>query len=75
MALIPPNKESRDANLTALESSVKEWVEKEKKRLEDEVKFMRAIMRGRLGVSKVALRNLSEATSLAQAEIDRFILG
>lgn len=74
MAIFPPDKESRDANLDALENAVTDWVAKEQERLENEVKFMRKVLSGR-GVKDAAAKNLAKATAVAAVEIDAFLAG
>jgi len=70
---LPPTRTERDANLDALQAAVDEWGEKELSRLENEVKFMRAVLRGRTGSEKAGTQALDAASSLLQAEIDDFI--
>jgi hypothetical protein len=72
MARKPPTKHERDANLDSLKSAVDKWGEKVQARLENEVKFMRAVLSDR-GAKKVGTKTLDEASALLQAEIDDFI--
>lgn len=69
----PPTKDERDANLDALQAAVDEWGEKEQTRLENEVKFMRAVLLGRTGSEEAGTQALDAASALLQAEIDDFI--
>jgi len=69
----PPTKDERDENLQALSDAVKDWGKKEQDRLENEVKFMRAVLKGRTGSDKAGTTALDEAASLLQTEIDEFI--
>ena len=73
MAKLPPTKDERDANLKALEDAVKEWGDTEKKRLENEVKFMRAVLMGRTGSETAATSALDSASALLQREIEDFL--
>jgi len=73
MAKLPPTKDARDANLDALQSAADEWGKKEKERLENEVKFMRAVLKGRTGSEKAGTQNLDALSKLLQSEIDAFI--
>jgi len=73
MSRLPPTKADRDANLDALQSAVDDWGKKEKERLENEVKFMRAVLKGRTGSEKAGTQNLDELSTLLQSEIDAFI--
>ena len=74
MAKRPPLKEDRDAHLDALSDAVKEWGQKEQDRLENEVKFMRAVLMGRTGSEEAGTAALDAASALLQAEINDFLL-
>jgi len=74
MATKPPTKAERNANLDALKSAVDEYAEDEKRRLENETKFLRAVVQGR-GASDAGTANLAEAGKVLQVEIDQFIIG
>ena len=69
-----PTKEKRDENLSKLQSAMKEFADKEIKRLDNETKFMRAVMKGRTGSEKLGTSNLLETAKLVQDEIDQFLL-
>lgn len=73
MSKLPPTKADRDANLDALKSAVKEWGDKEKKRLENEVKFVRAVLKGRTGSEKAGTQNLNTLQKILKTEIEAFI--
>lgn len=73
MARTPPIKDDRDANLDDLEKAVGEWGKKEQDRLENEVKFLRAVLMGRTGSEKAGTDSLDKASALLQAEINDFI--
>lgn len=68
------DRDTRDKNLDALKAAVKEWTKKEKERLENEVKFMRAVLQGR-GASNAAAKNLESASLKAVVEINSFLSG
>lgn len=70
---LPPTKEVRDANLDALLRAVTQWSDKEMARLDNETKFLQAILRGR-GVTATASKNLAAASSLVNVEINEFLL-
>lgn len=70
-----PTKAERDANLDALQSSVEEWVTKEKTRIEEEIAFLRKVLRGRTGSEEANSTNLAASLELVNAEIDSFIIG
>ena len=69
----PPTRKERDANLDALQNAADEWADKELTRLENEVKFMRAVLMGRTGSEKAGTESLDSASAILQAEIDEFI--
>ena len=72
MARRPPTKQQRDANLDSLKTAVDEWGKTVQDRLENEVKFMRAVINKR-GAEVVGTKTLDEASALLQAEINDFI--
>lgn len=74
MAKTPPTTDERDANLDKLTKAMDDWFEDEKRRLDNEAKFMRSVLKGR-GVSDAGTRNLDEASALLQSEVDEFIVG
>jgi hypothetical protein len=74
MALAPPTKDERDANLDALKEAVDTWVEDEKTRLENEVNFMRKVMEGRGAATDAGTTNLATAGDVVVAEIDAFLI-
>ena len=75
MASVPPTKKERDANLDALNEAVDGFVQSEKIRLENEVKFLRAVLKARGGAPNASEQNLASAGLLVQTEIDAFIVG
>jgi hypothetical protein len=74
MAKTIPTKSERDGNLELLKKKVKEWADDEIKRLDNEAKFMRQVVKGRTGSEVVGQTNLIESSLLVQSEIDEFIL-
>jgi hypothetical protein len=72
MSATPPTKDQRDANLDALKKATKDWADKEIKRLENETKFLRAVISGR-GASENGTQNLYIVKDLAVGEIDEFL--
>ena len=74
MTVQPEVKILRDKNLDDLKGAVDHWTKKEQERIENEVKFMREVLKGR-GVSGAAEKNLAEATQVAVASIDSFLTG
>ena len=75
MASTPPTRKDRDANLDALKKAVDEFVQTERTRLENEVRFLRAVLEKRGGAPNASEKNLAAAGSLTQTEIDAFIVG
>lgn len=65
-------KEERDANLDALQSAVSDWSRQEVKRVENETKFLRSILKSR-GAEDAAALNLLQAAAELGDEIDRFL--
>ena len=74
MAKQPPTTAQRDANLDALQKALDEWATTESARLENEVKFMRAILQGR-GASSAGSKNLAATSVLLQTAINDFVVG
>jgi hypothetical protein len=70
-----PTKAERDANLDALQSAVEEWATKEKTRIEEEIAFLRKVLKGRTGAEEANSTNLAASLELVTAEIDSFIIG
>lgn len=70
-----PTKDERDANLDALKTAVDEWIAKEKTRIEEEVTFLRKVLKGRTGSEEANSTNLAKSLELVVAEIDSFLIG
>lgn len=68
-----PTKDERDENLKNLQDETKKWADKEVERLDNEAKFMRAVVKGRTGSEELGSLNLFEASKVVQVEIDSFI--
>jgi len=73
MSILPPTKEARDKNLDELKDAVKKWGDEEKKRLENEVKYVRAVLKGRTGSEKAGTKNLEDLQKLLSKEIEDFV--
>jgi hypothetical protein len=65
----------RDARLDALKKATDEWADKEIKRLEDEAKFLKSILKGRTGAGRLANQNVADASKLTVDEIAQFLTG
>ena len=66
---------TRNARLDRLQTAFDEWHDREKKRLEDEVTFLKSTLRGRTGSERVARSNTEEAEVLVVADINSFLTG
>lgn len=73
MARRPPSREERDAHLDELKQAVQTWGDKEKARLENEVKFMRAVLQGRAASEQAGTQNLLKLQNLLELEISDFL--
>jgi hypothetical protein len=65
-----PTKKERDANLEALKKATEKWADKEIERLDNEARFMRAVVKGRTGSEELGALNLAEAAELVSKEIN-----
>lgn len=68
-------KADRDARLDELKASTEEWADKEIKRLEDEVIFLKSILNGRTGAGRLANQNVVDSSKLLVDEIGTFLEG
>jgi hypothetical protein len=65
----------RNKRLDALNTAVTEWGEKEKKRLEDEVKFLKSVLNSRTGAGQLANQGVEDAKALLVDKIGQFLEG
>ena len=65
----------RDARLIELKNATVEWADKEKKRLEDEAKFLKSVLKGRTGAGRLTNQNVADSSKLVVDEISRFLTG
>jgi hypothetical protein len=72
MAGIPPTQSTRDANLQTLLSNVQTWGQKEQQRLDNETKFLTAVLQGQTA-AMTGTTNLATASSLLESSINDFI--
>ena len=72
MAKTPPTETDRNAHLDALKTAVDEWAETEKTRLDNEVMFLKAVLKGRKA-SNTGTKNLATSSTLLQSEINDFL--
>jgi hypothetical protein len=73
MATIPPTTTTRNANLTKLKTEALTWFTKETNRLDNESKFLQAVLSGRRGIQKTANTNLESVGNIVVSEINAFI--
>ena len=69
------DKERRDALLDELKTATEEWYAAEKKQIEDEVTFVKSVLRGRTGSERLARSNTAEARILVQDDVTSFLGG
>lgn len=65
----------RNAILDALQSALTEWADSEEKKVEDEVSFLKSVLRGRTGSERLARSNTQEAAILVIDDISSFLTG
>lgn len=70
-----PRTQRRDQLLDELRSATDQWYQAEKKRIEDEVTFLKSVLRGRTGSDRVSKSNTSQGTVLAINDINSFLAG
>lgn len=68
-------KAERDARLDALKTAVDEWGKKEKKRYEDEAKFLQSVIDGHTGAGKTASANAQKSAAYCVDQISQFLEG
>jgi hypothetical protein len=65
----------RDKRLDELKTATDDWADKEIKRLEDEAKFLKSILKGRTGAGRLANQNVADSSKLLVDEIGTFLEG
>ncbi len=68
-----PDKQTRDANLDALQAAADQYLQTEIDRLDNETRFLRTVLTAR-GANEVAALNVNAGANLVQAEVDDFLL-
>jgi hypothetical protein len=68
-------KAERDARLDALKVAVDDWGKKEKKRYEDEAKFLQSVIDGHTGTGKMVSANSQKSAAYAVDRISQFLEG
>lgn len=67
--------EARNALLDELQSALDDWHTQEIQRIDDEVTFIKSVLRGRTGSERLARSNTEEARILVINDIDSFLAG
>ena len=65
----------RTDRIEALESAVKDYVKEEKKRIENEVKVLEAILKGRTGGKGLQKSSASVVAAVAQNDLASYLKG
>lgn len=68
-------KADRDKRLDELKTATEDWADKEIKRLEDEAKFLKSILKGRTGAGRLTNQNVADSSKLLVDEIGTFLEG
>ena len=61
--------------LQDLETSTKEYVKNEKKRIENEVKVLEAVLKGRTGGAGIQAKTVTVVASVAQNDLASYLRG
>jgi hypothetical protein len=69
------DRDRRDQLLDQLQEAADEWGDKEEARIENEVTFLKSVLKGRTGSERLAASNSSEGQALLSLEIDAFLTG
>lgn len=67
--------ERRNALLDELKEAVDDWAEAEERKVENEITFMKSVLRGRTGSERLARSNTEEARVLVIDDITSFLTG
>lgn len=67
--------EARNALLDQLKEAVEDWHKKEIKRIDDEVTFVKSVLRGRTGSERLSRSNTEQARVLVIDDITSFLAG
>lgn len=70
-----PRTQRRDQLLDELKSATDAWYGAEKKRVEDEVAFLKSVLRGRTGSDRLNRTNTAQANVLVVNDITSFLAG
>jgi len=72
---VADRKVERDKRLDALKAATEEWAAKEKKRLEDEVKFLKSVINSRTGAGQLSSQGVDDSKDLLVQSIGQFLEG
>lgn len=67
--------ERRNALLDELKEALDEWADDAEEKTQDEIDFMKSVLRGRTGSERLARSNTTEARVLVIDDIDSFLTG
>lgn len=67
--------DARNQLLDELKSALQEWHDKEIKRIDDEVTFVKSVLRGRTGSERLSRSNTEEGRLLVIDDIASFLTG
>ena len=70
-----PSTAARDARLDQLATAVADWSKVRTQYINDEVAFLRRVLKGRAGAQNVSVGITSQATSLSVDAIQQFLTG
>lgn len=70
-----PSASARDARLDQLSSAVSDWATRRKQYLNDQVAFMRRVLKGRTGSERLSSSTNAQAQAYAVDELDHFLTG
>lgn len=75
MATNDPRTQRRDQILDEVKAAADSWFGEEKKRIDDEVTFLKSVLQGRTGSSRLARSNTAQASFLVVDDITSFLAG
>jgi hypothetical protein len=67
--------EARNALLDDLKEAADEYFDAERQRIEDELAFLKSVLRGRTGSERVSRSNTEEARVLVINDVETFLAG
>lgn len=70
-----PSKAERDARLDTLTSAVKDWANKRREYLNNQLSFSKRVLKGRTGAERLNNASVEMASDLLVDEISQFLTG